>query len=65
MTLITSEEVYKNITGNNDIRRMFIQLKENSNKDNLSEYLKVLNKKTQDINILIFKRSQNETGIRL
>ncbi|MBE6064492.1 ABC transporter permease [Clostridium cochlearium] len=45
MTLITSEEVYKNITGNNDIRRMFIQLKENSNKDNLSEYLKVLNKK--------------------
>ncbi|NSJ92184.1 FtsX-like permease family protein [Coprococcus sp. MSK.21.13] len=45
MTLITSEEVYKNITGNNDIRRMFIQLKEGSNKDNLSEYLKVLNKK--------------------
>ncbi|RXI67910.1 ABC transporter permease [Clostridium tetani] len=45
VTLITSEKVYTNITGNNDIRRMFIQLKEGSNKDNLAEYFKNLSKK--------------------
>lgn len=45
LTLITSENVYKSLTGNSDIERMFIQLKEGSDKDNLAQYLKGLNEK--------------------
>lgn len=60
VSLITSEKVYKNITGNNDIRRMFIQLKEGSNKDNLAEYLKGLNKKDPRYQYFDFEEDSKE-----
>lgn len=43
--LITSNKVYKKLTGNNHIDKLFVQLKKDHNKDNVADYLKTLNKK--------------------
>lgn len=45
ISLITSEQVYKKLTGNNHIERLFVQLKKDCDKGNVADYLKTLSKK--------------------